>query len=77
MSDLRTEELILDAITAVYNDLRYKSNDSFAAWLDKKHDDASAWLVFQEDIGNWKAQGIALDIQCDRVKELRQLVCDE
>ena len=76
MSDLRTEELILGAMAEVFEDLADKSKKSLKAYIDKNHDDAKEWLVYQEDIGNWKAQGIALDIQCDRVKELRELVCE-
>ena len=76
MSDIRTEELILDAMAEVFEDLADKSKKSFKAYIDKNHDDAKEWLVYQEDIAYWKAQGIALDIQCDRVEELRELVCE-
>ena len=68
MSDLRKELIILDAMAAVYQDLADKAMKSLKAWVDKNHDDAKEWLVYQEDVGNWKAQGIALDKQCERVE---------
>ena len=76
MSDLRKEELILEAKQEVLFQLLIECSQAIGEWENTTHDIAKAWEVVTDKMHNWLIVKKEIAKQQERVEELRELVCE-